>query len=155
MSAKKKTSRKRASSKVAKARPAKKTAKREQARRQFKKTKAGKGAAKPKKASKKPSARKAPSARRKQRRARSLTPGAVFSRGNLPSESAGQSGDLLGLSRVEGADSESVEELLEEGNAFEADVVSGVEHADDSEGREVHTHETPEDDVPQEYLDKD
>jgi len=29
----------------------------------------------------------------------------------------------------EGADSESVDELLEEGNAFEADVVKGVEDA--------------------------
>jgi hypothetical protein len=37
-----------------------------------------------------------------------------------------QSGDLQGLSNVEGADSESVDELLEEGNAFEADVVKGV-----------------------------
>jgi len=62
---------------------------------------------------------------------------------------------LQGLSNAEGADSESVDELLEEGNAFEADVVSGVEEADRSEGREVHTHEVPEDDVPEEYLDKD
>jgi len=69
--------------------------------------------------------------------------------------SGGQSGDLQGLSNAEGADSESVDELLEEGNAFEADVVSGVEEADRSEGREVHTHEVPEDDVPEEYLDKD
>ena len=67
----------------------------------------------------------------------------------------GQSGDLQGLSDVEGADSESVDELLEEGNAFEADVVAGVEEADRSEGREVHTHEVPEDDIPGEYLDKD
>jgi hypothetical protein len=69
--------------------------------------------------------------------------------------SAGQSGDLQGLSDIENADSESVSELIEEGNAFEADVVAGVEHADDDEGREVHTHEVPEDDVPEEYLDKD
>jgi hypothetical protein len=59
------------------------------------------------------------------------------------------------LSNVEGADSESVDELLEEGNAFEADVVQGVEDAGNSEGREVHTHEVPEDDVPEEYRDKD
>ena len=68
--------------------------------------------------------------------------------------SAGQSGDLQGLSRVEGADSESVAELLEEGNTFEAEVVAGVEAADDDE-MEVHTHEVPEDDVPEEYLDED
>lgn len=63
-------------------------------------------------------------------------------------------GDLQGLSRAEEADSESVDELVEEGNALEAGVVAGVEHADDTEGREVHTHEVPEDDVPEEYLDE-
>ncbi len=68
---------------------------------------------------------------------------------------AGQSGDLQGLSDVERADSESVDELIEEGNAFEADVVAGVERAGDSDEEEVHTHEVPEDDVPEEYLDKD
>jgi hypothetical protein len=71
------------------------------------------------------------------------------------SSQAGQSGDLQGLSNRERADSESVDELLEEGNAFEADVVSGVQSADDHEGQEVHTHEVPEDDVPGEYLDED
>jgi hypothetical protein len=68
---------------------------------------------------------------------------------------AGQSGDLQGLSRREVADSESVDELLEEGNAFEAEVLEGVEDAGDQGVREVHTHEVPEDDVPSEYLDKD
>src|SRR5438105_2371233 len=48
------------------------------------------------------------------------------------------SGDLQGLSRVEGPESESVAELLEEGNTFEAEIVSGVEAADESE-REVET----------------
>jgi hypothetical protein len=66
-----------------------------------------------------------------------------------------QSGDLQGLSRHEGADSESVQELLEEGNPFEAGVVSGVEEADLADEEEVRTHEVPEDDVPDEYLDKD
>jgi hypothetical protein len=78
----------------------------------------------------------------------------------LESSSAGkgafdQSGDLEGLSRAEQADSESVDELVEEGNAFEAGAVAGVEEADDQDTREVHTHEVPEDDVPDEYLDKD
>jgi len=73
----------------------------------------------------------------------------------LGSGSAGQSGDLQGLSNVEGADSESVDELIEEGNAFEADVVSGVESAGNEDEMEVRTHEVPEDDVPEEYLDKD
>lgn len=69
--------------------------------------------------------------------------------------SAGQSGDLQGLSGVESADSESVDELLEEGNAFEADVVTGVEAADNADEREVRTHEVPEDDVPGEYSDEE
>jgi len=67
---------------------------------------------------------------------------------------SGQSGDLQGLSNVQGADSESVAELLEEGNAFEADVVTGVEDAGGADEREVRTHEVSEDDVPEEYLDK-
>jgi len=66
-----------------------------------------------------------------------------------------QSGDLQGLSNVEGADSESVDELLEEGNAFEADVVKGVEDAGDADEMEVRTHEVPQDDVPGEYQDKE
>jgi hypothetical protein len=68
---------------------------------------------------------------------------------------AEQSGDLQGLSNVEGADSESVDELLEEGNAFEADAVKGVEDAEDADQGEVRTHEVPQDDVPGEYLDKE
>ena len=62
---------------------------------------------------------------------------------------------MQGLSRSEAADSESVDELLEEGNAFEADAVSGVEDAENADEEEVHTHEVPEDDVPGEYLDED
>ena len=66
-----------------------------------------------------------------------------------------QSGDLQGLSNVQGADSESVDELLEQGNAFEAEVVKGVEDAEDSDEGEVRTHEVPQDDVPGEYRDKE
>jgi hypothetical protein len=62
--------------------------------------------------------------------------------------------DSQGLSDVERADSESVTELLDEGNTFEAGVVSGVERADDAEGKEVRTREFAEDDVPEEYLDE-
>ena len=63
--------------------------------------------------------------------------------------------DLEGVSATESADSESVEELLDEGNAFEAGAVEGVERADDEDEREVRTREVPEDDVPEEYLDED
>jgi hypothetical protein len=80
---------------------------------------------------------------------------AVFSRPRGGSHSGEQTGDLQGLSNLEAADSESVDELLEEGNAFEADVVSGVQAADDADEEEVHTHEVPEDDVPGEYLDEE
>jgi hypothetical protein len=66
----------------------------------------------------------------------------------LGDEAAGQSGDLQGLSSSEDIDSESVEGLLEEGQAFEAEVVSGVENAPDPDEEEVHTHERPEDEIP-------
>jgi len=78
----------------------------------------------------------------------------AFALEGLRARSGEQSGDLQGLSSVEGADSESVDELLEEGNAFEADVVKGVEDAEDADEGEVRTHEVPQDDVPDEYLDK-
>ena len=68
--------------------------------------------------------------------------------------SPGLSGDLQGLSRTPGADSESVSELVEEGNPFEAEIVDAVE-ANDDKTKEVRTREVPEDDVPEEYLDKD
>jgi len=77
------------------------------------------------------------------------------SRRGLGPESAGQSGDTEGLSRAESADSESVEELVEEGQAYEAGVVGGVENAPDADQGEVTTRQVPEDDVPQEYLDED
>ncbi|HTR03635.1 MAG TPA: hypothetical protein VMN82_10605 [Thermoanaerobaculia bacterium] len=76
-------------------------------------------------------------------------------RRGLGAESGGQSGDVEGISRSEIADSESVEELLEEGQSYEAEVVSGVENAPDADEAEVTTREVPEDDVPEEYLDKD
>ena len=69
--------------------------------------------------------------------------------------SAGQSGDDQGLSDVAEADSESVEELVQEGQSFEAEVISGVENAPDPDTAEVHTKQVPEDDVPSEYLGKD
>ena len=67
----------------------------------------------------------------------------AFALEGLGARSGEQSGDLQGLSNVEGADSESVDELLEEGNAFEADVVKGVEDAENADEGEVRTHEVP------------
>jgi hypothetical protein len=79
----------------------------------------------------------------------------AFASEALRERSGRQSGDLQGLSNIEGADSESVAELIEEGNAFEADAVAGVEHAGDTGQKEVRTHEVPQDDVPGEYRDKE
>jgi hypothetical protein len=69
--------------------------------------------------------------------------------------SAGQSGDLQGLSGSEEAENESVRELIEEGQFFEASVVEGVENAPSADEGPVRTHERPEDDVPPEYTDQD
>ena len=71
----------------------------------------------------------------------------------LRARSGGQAGDLQGLASKAGADSESVDELLEEGDAFEAEVVKGVQDAPGESN--VVAHDVPEDDVPEEYLDKD
>jgi hypothetical protein len=76
----------------------------------------------------------------------------AFEPEGLRERSGGQSGDLQGLSSMAGADSESVDELLEEGNAFEAGVVKGVQDAVDPDESEVVTHEVPEDDVREEDL---
>ncbi|MES1262256.1 MAG: hypothetical protein ABUS49_11020 [Acidobacteriota bacterium] len=68
--------------------------------------------------------------------------------------SGGQSGDDMGLSTDEAAGSESVAELVDEGQYFEAEAVTGLERPYPDEG-EVRTHEVPEDDVPFEYPPKD
>jgi len=78
----------------------------------------------------------------------------AFEQRGLGSRTGGQSGDLQGVTGAEGAGSQSVEELLEEGNAFEAEIVKGVEDAENADEAEVETHEVPEDDVPEEYLDQ-
>jgi hypothetical protein len=85
---------------------------------------------------------------------RTYSPAPLKNKGVGPG-SAGQSGDTQGLSDVEEADSESVEELIEEGQSFEAQVIKSVEDAPDPDVAEVHTKEVPEDDVPDEYLDRD
>lgn len=68
------------------------------------------------------------------------------------SRDAGQAGDTQGLPDVAQADSQSVEELAQEGQFFEAEVISGVENAPPADLAEVNTREAPEDDVPPEYL---
>lgn len=94
-------------------------------------------------------------ARRSPRGRQEITnPVDIRGRRGLGAASGGQSGDTQGLSQRESVDSESVTELAEEGQDFEAEVVSGVENAKDPDEGEVTTTEVPEDDVPGEYLDR-
>jgi hypothetical protein len=92
---------------------------------------------------------------KKQRTPQTKTYAPARSDDNPGPDSAGQSGDTQGLSDVADADSESVRELLEEGQTFEAEAVMGVENAPDADVSEVHLKQVREDDVPQEYLDQD
>jgi hypothetical protein len=148
-----------ATKKKTKKRPAK--AKKTISKKATPKKKLGKKKAAPKKATAKSKsagkkatgAKKVVAARRRSPARRQSAP--AFSRERAGSHSGELSGDLQGLSNREAADSESVDELLEEGNAFEADAVSGVESAGNADEQEVHTHEVPEDDVPGEYLDEE
>jgi hypothetical protein len=102
-------------------------------------------------APRKPSKAAAPARRNKQENIETVT----FEPKGLGARSGGQSGDLQGLSNRAGADSESVGELLEEGNAFEAEVVKGVEDVPDADEGEVRTRQFPVDDVPREYDDEE
>jgi hypothetical protein len=112
--------------------------------------------AKKKAARRKKAVRKTVRATKKRVRGKSQTVDTVaYAPEGLSARSGGQSGDLQGLSSREAADSESVDELLEEGNAFEAEIVKGVQDAGDAQEGEVRTHEVPQDDVPGEYRDKD
>jgi hypothetical protein len=105
-----------------------------------------------KKVAPKKTAKKKPVALKKNRPEESNSVGSVaFAPAGSGAQSGGQSGDLQGLSNIPSADSESVDELIEEGNAFEAEAVQGVENALDPDQGEVRTHEAPEDDVPKEY----
>jgi len=56
--------------------------------------------------------------------------------------SAGSSADSQGLSSIEDAADESVGELIDEGQAFEAEVIDGVEDAADHPEQPVRTHES-------------
>jgi hypothetical protein len=79
----------------------------------------------------------------------------AYEQRGLGAHSGGQAGDTQGLPANSEVDSESMEELLEEGQSFEAEVLNGVENASDPDESEVHTREVTEDDVPEEYREKD
>jgi hypothetical protein len=80
---------------------------------------------------------------------------AEMEREDLGPNSGGQSSDNQGLSDAEDEDSESVDELVEEGQYMEAGVISGIENAPPADVAEVTTRQFRVDDVPQEYLDED
>ncbi len=99
--------------------------------------------------------RRARPARRARGSSGSSAPTAQIRQGvGLPG-TGGQSGDIQGLSSIEGVDSESVRELAEEGQDFEAGIVDAIENAPDPDVSEVKTREVPEDDVPDEYRNQD
>lgn len=80
--------------------------------------------------------RKLKRAKRPMRGPNSVEPPSPPLQRGLGAGAAGQSGDLQGVSRNEHAGSESVEELTEEGQDYEAEVISGIEKAlDPDEGR--------------------
>lgn len=104
---------------------------------------------------KKPPATKKSAAKKTSPRQEVINPITPSGRRGLGAASGGQSGDTQGLSRKSYDDSESVEELMEEGQYMEAEAVAGVENAPDADQGEVRTRQFPEDDVPEEYKDED
>ena len=82
-----------------------------------------------------------------------VTPGGHFARrssrswrtaeGEVPADEV-ESGDVEGFPTEAEASSESVEELVDEGQYFEAEVVDGVENAPPADVAEVTTHERPQ-----------
>lgn len=125
-------------------------------RRKTKKSKTVKASAREKKLTAKKKKGRAARTRKKARETRprgraSLAELVSYGPRGLGARSGGQAGDTQGVSSAVDVDSESVEELLEEGQSFEAEVVNGIERAPDPDQGEVRTHEVPENDVPEEY----
>jgi|SRR5690349_580913 hypothetical protein len=105
-----------------------------------------------------PKKRQKPKAR--QRQAKAKGPAIVRTDRDVTEESfsadeSTQSGDTQGLSGAPDATFESVKELEEEGQYFEAEVVDAVENAPPADAGPIKTKEVPEDDVPPEYQDPD
>lgn len=72
----------------------------------------------------------------------------------LGPDSAGQSGDTQGLPDNAIADSESVTELVEEGQNLEAELILGMENTPDGEVREVRTKQDLRKDPLKDYPEK-
>ena len=115
----------------------------------------GKKAASKRKATRKPAARRRPVRPTHAVMGSQSVETVQLKRGARTAAAGAGGGDFGGVSVVEGVGSESADELLEEGQAFEAGIVSGVENAPDADQGEVRTREVPQDDVPEEYDDKD
>jgi hypothetical protein len=111
------------------------------------------------KSAKSPKKRPKPKPRRQQKGRAKSRPRVIARAGRIrnraDSDESTQSGDTQGLSDRAGADSESVKELVEEGQYLEAEAVEGVEDAPDADAGPIRTKEVPEDDVPGEYRDDD
>jgi len=92
-------------------------------------------------------------ARRKSKSVESITPVNAQSP-ETGAAAAGQSGDLQGLPGLEDAENESVRELVEEGQFYEASLVDAVENAPSPDSGPLRMHKRPEDDLPPEYADR-
>jgi len=70
--------------------------------------------------------------------------------GQVGSDSAGQSGDTQGLSQIADAADESVEELADSDQSYEAEAIGGVEDAADHPERPVRSRKdyARSDDIP-------
>jgi hypothetical protein len=136
---------------------AKKAARKKKPARQKKVTRRKKPSARKKSAMRRKKAPRAARARRRkkivrrERRGRGAVEILLPRPAGLGPGTGGQSGDIEGLPGLAGANSESVRELAEEGQSYEAEVVDAVEGAPDPDEAELETREVLEDDVPREY----
>src|ERR1051325_974229 len=80
-------------------------------------------------------------ARRKSRDNKAQTDEWGSDPGQVGSDSDGQSGDTQGLSQIADASGESVEELADTDQAYEAEAISGVEDAADHPEKPVRVME--------------
>jgi hypothetical protein len=134
----------------------KKTKRKKSGSNQSKKVKAKPVASSKAKKKKKAAAKsKSKPARRRVRGRANAAEFVSYEQRGMGARSGGQSGDTQGVSAGPDVDSESVEELLEEGQSYEAEVINGVENAPDPDQGEVRTRQVKEDDVPEEYREQD
>jgi hypothetical protein len=72
----------------------------------------------------------------------------------LGPDSAGQSGDTQGISGKTESSSESIEELIEEGQFTEAGILEGIEDSSEGDPLPLRPKQFPENDIPLEYQDE-